>query len=163
MTPRQALFLAVFSSGVSGCAEPVFPLESDVNNLEWGWVDFHGDACLDCECDAGCSQTRVTLTQTHEKPVTIDMPAGHDTDHICIDGYPVGTVFQALEMQPSERLILNVSVCGYLPGELNLEDQEPPVPVEGNLAFSTGENDIRLVIPWSFIPYREQGGMDTGR
>jgi hypothetical protein len=164
MTPRPALFLAVFSSGISGCAEPVFPLESDVEKLEWEWVDFHSDECKNCQCDAGCSQTRLILTQIHKDAVTIDMPNGHDTDHICIEGYPAGTEFQPLEMQPSERLVLDVSVCGYLAGELNLEDQEPPLPVEGTLVFSSGLQKVRpMVIPWSFIPYREQGGLDTGQ
>ncbi|MEE2752288.1 MAG: hypothetical protein VX519_12720 [Myxococcota bacterium] len=163
MTRRLSLLLPLFAAGFLACGEDTFPLEADLENLEWEWVDFHTDACMDCLCESGCAPTRLTLTQTDKNPVTIDMPSGHDTDHICIDGYPVGTDFQPMEMQPSERLILDISVCGYLPGELNLEDQEPPIPIKGNLVFSANENEGRLMIPWSFIPYRIQGGMDTGR
>jgi len=163
MNPRFNLFLPVLAACLLGCGEDPFPLETDQTELAWEWIDFHTEDCMDCLCDAGCAPTRITLTQTHKKPLTIDMPNGHDTDHICIDGYPAGTEFKPLEMQPAERLILDVSVCGYLPGELNLEGQEPPIPVEGNLVFSASGAADRLLIPWSFIPYRVQGGIDTGQ
>ncbi len=141
-----------------GCKPDAFPLMADMFAIEWGEVDFHDGAC-----DDGCDQTPFTVINTSEDEVVLSMPRGHDREHICLDGYPEGVDFRDQTMAPNARVEVRASVCNYLQGELNTPGEDPPRPVEGSLVFGASGQDATLDIPWSFVPVRLQGGVDTAQ
>ena len=141
-----------------GCKPDAFPLMADMFAIEWGEVDFHDGAC-----DDGCDQTPFTVINTSEDEVVLSMPRGHDREHICLDGYPEGVDFRDQTMAPNARVEVRASVCNYLQGELNSPGEDPERPVEGSLVFGASGQDPTLDIPWSFVPVRQQGGVDTAQ
>ena len=60
------------------------------------------------------------------------------------------------ELEPMEQLLLRISVCGYLPGELNIEGEEEPMPVEGSMRITDDDGLINTSFDWSFVPVRLQ-------
>jgi hypothetical protein len=131
-------------------------LELDPGSLDWGEVDFHNDACMDCACTDGCGLTPLFLNNTGDAPLAIQMPLGFDDAHLCIDGYENEKNLDLGTLEPGELFLLNVSVCGYEAGDLNTETEETPRPVSGNLRFSTDGNPAQISAPFSFIPVRIQ-------
>lgn len=131
-------------------------LELDPGTLDWGVVDFHNDACMDCTCTDGCGLTPLFLNNTGDGPLEIKMPNGFDDAHLCIDGYESEKNLTLGTLEPGEFFLLNVSVCGYEAGELNTEAEEVPRPVSGALRFSTDGNPAKIDAPFSFVPVRIQ-------
>ena len=146
---------ALLSFLLFGCASPGI-LESDPAALDWGEIDFHNDDCMDCSCADGCGLTQVLLTNTGEAELDITLPTGFDEDHLCIDGFTSSPNLGIGTLQPGEFFLLDVSVCGYLPGELNLPDETPARLVEGRLGFQTSGEPSTFDIPFSFVPVRNQ-------
>ena len=131
-------------------------LEIDQERLDWGEVDFHTEECMDCSCADGCGLTPLLLSNTGEGPLEIEMPNGFDDNHICIDGYDSTSNLALGTLQPGEFFLLNVSVCGYLPGELNTAGEEPAREVSGKLRFATNGTPSMATLDFSFIPVRKQ-------
>jgi len=148
---------------LAGCDPDEFPLRADIAIIDWNEVDFHDDACMDCACSSGCEQTRFSLENTSEDAFILSMPQTHDRDHICLDGYPDGVEFGEQNMEPGVRIIVDVSVCKYQAGELNSPGEDPPREVSGKLVFAVSSHDNLLEVPWSYIPVRKQGGVDTAQ
>ena len=131
-------------------------LEIDQERLDWGEVDFHTEECMDCSCADGCGLTPILLNNTGEGPLEIEMPNGFDDNHICIDGYDSTPNLSLGTLQPGEFFLLNVSICGYLPGELNTAGEDPPREVTGKLRFATDGTPSMATVDFSFIPVRRQ-------
>ena len=153
MTLRLTSALAPFL--VFGCATPGV-LEADPTSLDWGEVDFHNEECMDCTCADGCGLTQVLLTNSGEAEMEVSLLNGFDDEHLCIDGYTSSPNLSVGTLQPGEFFLLDVAVCGYLAGELNLPDESPARAVEGELLFQTNGDPSTLNIPFSFIPIRIQ-------
>ena len=137
------------------CASPG-ALEADPSSLDGGEIDFHNETCMDCACGDGCGLTQVMLTNTGEAALDLSLPNGFDADHLCIDGYTSSPNLSLGTLEPGEFFLLDVAVCGYLAGELNLPDEDPPRAVEGQLRFESNGEPRTLDIPYSFIPIRNQ-------
>lgn len=148
--PSSLLPLLIF-----GCADSGI-LESDPSSLEWGEIDFHNESCMDCTCADGCGLTQVLLSNTGEADLDVTMPNGFDNDHLCIDGYTSSPNLSLGTLKPGEFFLLDVAVCGYLAGELNLPEEAPPREVTGQLRFETSGEPATLEIPFSFVPIRNQ-------
>lgn len=146
---------ALISTLLLGCANPGI-LESEPTSLDWGEIDFHNDDCMDCTCPDGCGPTQVLLTNTGETQLDIRMPNGFDADHLCLDGFTSSPNLLIGTLQSGEFFLLDVSVCGYLAGELNLPDENPARTVEGQLRFQTNGEPSVFEIPFSFVPVRNQ-------
>ena len=131
-------------------------LEIDPESLDWGEVDFHTEECMDCLCADGCGSTQILLTNTGEQSLTVTMPKGFDDEHLCIDGYTSQPNLNIGTLEPEEFFILDVAVCNYQPGELNLPDESPARPVSGSLTFSTDGPSGTSTLPFSFTPIRNQ-------
>lgn len=142
-----SLFLGCSSQG---------SLELDPEALEWGEVDFHNDDCMDCACADGCGLTPLFLNNTGEGALEIKMPNGFDDNHLCIDGYDNEDNLNLGTLEPGEFFLLNVSVCGYEPGELNTETETEARPVTGKLRFTTDGDPAQSDLSFSFIPVRNQ-------
>lgn len=139
----MTLFLALGCSAGS--------LEITPNPLAWGEVNVHQTGCETDE--GGCLPEDVVLRNAGDADLTITS-SGYDGDYLCIAGHPADTELDLGVLPPGATLLLTTSICGYLPGDLTSE-------VSGSIRFSTdGETDPDLV--WSFTPYRDQGGSDSG-
>ena len=122
----------------------------------WGEVDFHAEECMDCACTGGCNSLDLWITNTGESAVNLMLPNGFDNDHLCIDGSTSEPQMSLGELEPMEQLLLRISVCGYLPGELNIEGEEEPTPVEGSMRITDDDGLINTSFDWSFVPVRLQ-------
>jgi hypothetical protein len=131
-------------------------LELDPGTLAWGEVDFHNDECMDCDCADGCGLTPLFLNNVGDGPLDIQMPNGFDDTHLCIDGYESEKGLNLGTLEPGEFFLLNVSVCGYVAGELNTESETDPRPVTGKLRFTTDGNPADVSASFSFVPVRIQ-------
>jgi len=123
---------------------------------DWGEVDFHTDECMDCACTDGCNSIDLWITNTGQDSVQLELPNGFDSDHLCIDGATSQPYMALGELNPMEQLLLRVSVCDYLPGELNIEGSEELFPVEGSMVITDNKQGINSSFVWSFIPVRIQ-------
>jgi len=141
MSPLLLLTLAACGKG-----------ELDINftSIDWGEIDFQSDECPDCQCDGGCGPTLVELINVGDAPLNVSIPDGLDPDRFCLDGFsdlddPI--VIPALE--PDDAYILELSICGYLPGEQTLT-------VSGQITFETDGVDETVGLPWTYTPIRVQ-------
>jgi hypothetical protein len=123
---------------------------------DWGEVDFHSDECMDCSCTDGCDSQDIWITNSGERFLQLKLPNGFDHDHLCIDGATSEPHMILGDLEPSEQILLRVSVCGYLPGELNIEGDEEPTPVEGSMRITDTDGLINTSFDWSFVPVRVQ-------
>ncbi len=149
---KSALFLGFFAAA---CSSPGV-LELNPSSLEWGEVDFHNEACMDCACADGCGLTQLFLNNTGEGELFVSMPQGFDDAHLCIDGYDSQPNLELGTLQPEEFFLLNVSVCGYEAGELNTPGEDPARAVSGSLRFTTDGEPAQASIDFSFVPIRDQ-------
>ena len=157
----KARTLLPFLLFLLGCGDDSPPLGLSPQVVDMGWVDFHTEACMNCECSEGCAQTEVALTNLTEGEVTATMGA-FDTDYICVEGY-TGSETELGTMNSGSRFLFKISACDYGAGELNLEGQEDPTPAEGSIAFHSDASDESILLTWSFLPFRNQGGVDTAQ
>ena len=120
------------------------------SSLAWGEVEFHSDECMDCLCEGGCGPLELSLENVGDEVLNLEFPDGISEDRFCVTGFPdAGEAFTIPELGPGDSYLLEISVCGYTPGELTLE-------VSGEIAvWSDGALGGGL-IPWSYTPLRTQ-------
>ena len=151
----RGLMMVVAAGGLQLACVPPAELTPSPESLDWGVVDFHNEECMDCACSDGCGAVELWVKNTGESATEVVMPNGFDDEHLCIQGTESAPNLYIGEAEPGESLLLRVSVCGYNPGELNLESElDDPRVIEGELRFSF--DDGNLEVPFSFVPYREQ-------
>jgi len=143
MSPLLLIALAACGKG---------ELDLNFDALGWGEIDFQDDACPDCQCDEGCGPTLVELTNIGDAPLNVEIPEGLDPDRFCLNGFEdVSDPIVIPTMEPDDAYILQLSVCGYLPGEQTLT-------VTGQIAFETDGVEETVGLDWSYTPIRDQSG-----
>jgi hypothetical protein len=111
---------------------------------------------MDCACTDGCGSIDLWITNTGESATELKLPIGFDSDHLCIDGSTSEPHMSLGALESMEQLLLRVSICGYLPGELNIEGDVEPIPVEGSMRITDSKGLINTSFDWSFVPVRIQ-------
>lgn len=146
MSPRVPLALLLLAVGCA--AEPV-DFTISPNPVTFGEVDFAVEMP-----EEGYAPIATTLTNNGTYDVTLTLEA-FDEDHLCVQGYPHDTLPGAMGLvAPGSSYVLNIAVCGYLPGERDAE-------VSTSVTVGTDADPATLTIPVTFTPVQSMGG-ETG-
>ncbi len=135
------IFLAL-----AACSDPQIEFSISPNPVAFGEVDF------DVEMpDEGYAPITTAMTNNGTEDVTLSL-LDFDDDYVCVQGYfhdllpgTMGTV------APSSTYVLNIAVCGYLPGE-----RETQVSTE--VTVGTDGEPASFTIPVTFTPMQSGGG-----
>jgi hypothetical protein len=137
-----------------GCAKGDIALAP--GTLDWGEVDFHNADPAECDGDnLGCDPRIVSIVNNGDGEATITAEA-FDGDHLCASGFPSGGPIEVGVLPAGASYDLELSVCGYGPGERNQD-------VTGEIRFSLDDSsESSVTLAWSFVPIRNISGDDTG-
>ena len=136
---------------LTGCGAPG-ALDMDPTLIDWGDIDFQDEACFDCECDDHCGPTDVTLRNAGEAPLNVWLPDGLDAERFCLKGFEdVSDPIEIPTLDPGDSYLLELSICGYVPGEQTLL-------VQGEIIFHTDGDRAEAGLSWSYTPLRDQAG-----
>jgi len=116
--------------------------------IEFGEVDFSVETP-----DEGYTPIAVTLYNNGVNDVTLGL-ADFNEDYLCVVGYTHDALPGTMGVvAPASSYVLNVAVCGYLPGERDTE-------VSTAVTVSTDSTPSSLSIPVTFTPVLPTG--DSG-
>ena len=142
----MSLLLALLACGSQG------DLELTPRSVEWGEVNFQNEPCTDCECDAGCGPTELTLLNEGEADLNVQLPNGYDGERLCIAGFPeYDEPIDLGVIAPDSSYTLTLSVCGYVVGT----SSEQGEALSGTMTFITDGEKGAVELEWSFTPIRD--------
>ncbi len=118
------------------------------NPVAFGQVDFAVEMPTD-----GYAPIATSLTNNGTKTVTLTLE-DWDSDYLCVQGYSHDNLPGVMApVDPGAAYVLNIAVCGYLPGERGTE-------VDTNVTIGTDSTPSTFPIPVTFTPLMSGG--DTG-
>lgn len=145
LSPRLLLLLPL----LAGCGADPVDFTITPNPVAFGEVDFAAEMP-----EEGYAPIATTLANEGTYDVTLTLQA-FDQDHLCVQGYPADALPGAMGLvAPGSSYVLNIAVCGYLPGERETE-------VSTSVTVGTDAEPATLTIPVTFTPIQTMGG-ETG-
>jgi hypothetical protein len=120
------------------------------NAYDWGEINFLDEECLECECDDHCGPIEIELTNIGDAPLVVELPEGYDGDRFCLKGFDDPDAAITLpDLGPDETYLLELAICGYLPGEQTLN-------LAGQIGFRTDGVNGGASFEWAYVPIRDQ-------
>lgn len=132
-----------------GCTPDPIEIAISPTPVAFGEVDFAVEMPHE-----GYSPIPTSLTNNGTKDVLLAL-ADWDVDYVCVQGYSHDALPGTMAtVAPGSTYVLNIAICGYLPGERDTE-------VSTSVTISTDTEPASFPIPVTFTPV--QTFTDTAR